>query len=41
LEQIETLLKACEGVDTVLHLAAQPDPSARWNELLKDNIEGY
>jgi nucleoside-diphosphate-sugar epimerase len=41
LEKIETLLKACEGVDTVFHLAGQPDPNARWDSLLKDNIEGY
>ncbi len=41
LEKVETLLKACEGVDTVLHLAGQPNPDARWDSLLKDNIEGY
>ncbi len=41
LAEIDTLLKACEGVDTVFHLAGQPDPNASWNSLLKDNIEGY
>ncbi|CAF1359944.1 unnamed protein product [Didymodactylos carnosus] len=40
LGQIETLMNACEGVDTILHLAGQPDPNARWDSLLKDNIEG-
>jgi nucleoside-diphosphate-sugar epimerase len=41
LGEIETLIKACEGVDTILHMAAQPNPSASWHSLLKDNIEGY
>jgi len=38
---VETLLKACEGVDTVFHLAGQASASARWDSLLKDNIAGY
>src|SRR5690349_389104 len=41
LEKLETILKACEGIDTVLHLAAQSDPNATWDSILKDNIEGY
>jgi len=41
MDKIETLIKACEGVDTVLHLAGQPSANARWDTLLKDNIEGY
>ncbi len=41
LENVETLLKACEGVDTVFHLAGQASASARWDSLLKDNIAGY
>jgi len=41
LGEVDSLLKACEGVDTILHMAGQPDPSARWDSLLKDNIEGY
>ncbi len=40
MDKIETLIKACEGVDTVLHLAGQPSANARWDLLLKDNIEG-
>jgi nucleoside-diphosphate-sugar epimerase len=31
---------ACEGIDTVIHLAATPDPAATWDELLPLNIEG-
>lgn len=30
----------CEGIDTVLHLAATPSGSATWRELLPDNIIG-
>jgi nucleoside-diphosphate-sugar epimerase len=41
LEKVETLLKACEGVDTILHLAGEAHPNARWESLLKNNIEGY
>lgn len=41
LENVETLLKACEGIDTVFHLAGQPNASSRWEVLLKDNIAGY
>ncbi|CAF1500703.1 unnamed protein product, partial [Adineta ricciae] len=40
LEKLETLLKACEGVDTVLHLAAIADASAKWDSLLQNNIIG-
>jgi nucleoside-diphosphate-sugar epimerase len=41
MDKIETLMKACEGVDTIIHLAGQPSANARWDSLLKDNIEGY
>ena len=34
------LKEACAGMDTVVHLAANPDPSATWRELLPDNIVG-
>jgi nucleoside-diphosphate-sugar epimerase len=30
----------CQGIDTVVHLAADPDPSALWSNLLPLNIEG-
>ena len=31
---------ACEGMDVVVHLAANPDPGAPWEDLLKSNIMG-
>lgn len=34
------LKKLCEGIDTVVHLAANPSPSATWDELLPANIVG-
>ncbi len=30
---------ALEGADAVLHLAGQPNPSATWSSVLKDNID--
>lgn len=30
----------CAGIDTVLHLAANPDPEATWDSILRDNIVG-
>lgn len=40
LTDLEQLKKACAGIDTVVHLAAEPDPSAVWSELLESNIVG-
>lgn len=37
LDQMKTL---CQGMDTVVHLAADASPSATWDSLLKLNIEG-
>ena len=34
------LKRACEGIDTLVHLAGNPDPSAVWSELLATNIVG-
>jgi len=31
---------ACEGMDVVVHLAANPDPGAPWDDLLNSNIIG-
>ena len=31
---------ACQGIDTVVHLAATPDPDATWDSLLPLNING-
>ena len=40
LSDVERLKECCEGVDTVLHLAANPDPDAIWERLLEPNIVG-
>lgn len=32
-------MRAFEGVDVVLHLAADPSPKASWQKVLRDNIE--
>lgn len=40
LSDLEALKQLCQGVDTVLHLAADPDPSATWSSLLSNNIIG-
>ena len=31
---------ACAGIDTVVHLAADPRPDAPWDSLLANNIQG-
>jgi nucleoside-diphosphate-sugar epimerase len=40
LSDLGFLKKACEGIDTLLHLAANPNPSAVWRELVDANIVG-
>jgi NAD(P)-dependent dehydrogenase (short-subunit alcohol dehydrogenase family) len=40
LSDLERLKRLCAGVDTVLHLAADPNPSATWDSLLPNNIVG-
>jgi dTDP-4-dehydrorhamnose reductase len=40
LGDLEGLKRLCEGMDTVVHLAADPSPSATWNSLLEANIAG-
>src|SRR5690606_24251290 len=34
------LIELCQGMDTVIHLAADPSPNAGWNSLLESNIVG-
>lgn len=36
----DQILEACRDIDTVLHLAGEPDASATWEELLPANIVG-
>ena len=40
LSDLDTLKKYCQGVDTVVHLAANPSPAANWTSVRDDNITG-
>lgn len=40
LHDLAFLKHACSGIDTVLHLAGNPDATATWHELLETNIVG-
>jgi hypothetical protein len=40
IEDLESMKRVCQGMDTVLHLAANPSPSAVWSSLLQLNIVG-
>ncbi len=40
LHDLDFLKHACAGVDTLVHLAGNPSPSAVWNDLLQTNIIG-
>ena len=38
--KLDDCKRACEGIDVVLHLAADPSPNATWDTLLPVNIVG-
>ena len=40
LSDLDRLKELCRGVDTVLHLAANPSPNATWDSICADNITG-
>ncbi len=40
LSDLKFLKKICTGIDVVLHLAGDPNPSATWDSLLENNIIG-
>jgi len=40
LSDLEGLKNACEGIDTVVHMAGDPSPDATWQSLLDANIIG-
>ncbi len=40
LGDLDRLKEICQGIDTVVHMAANPDPSATWDDLLQANIIG-
>src|SRR4051812_38140424 len=37
---LDDMKRVCVGIDTVLHLAANPSPSATWDSVLNVNISG-
>ncbi len=37
---LEAMRSLCQGVDTVIHLAADPSPHAAWESLLPKNVTG-
>jgi dTDP-4-dehydrorhamnose reductase len=40
IQDLQFMKQACKGVDTVVHLAADPSPSADWDSVLHLNIGG-
>src|SRR5687767_5132892 len=40
LSELDKLKQFCRGIDTVVHLAANPSPNATWDSVLNDNIAG-
>ncbi|HSH78830.1 MAG TPA: NAD(P)-dependent oxidoreductase [Herpetosiphonaceae bacterium] len=40
LGNLERMKELCQGIDTVVHLAAEADPSTTWERLLQANIVG-
>lgn len=40
LSNIDELVKAFQGMDTIIHLAGDPNADATWESLRKNNIEG-
>ena len=40
LGDLDRMKELCQGIDTVVHLAANPSPSATWHSLLHSNIIG-
>jgi UDP-glucose 4-epimerase len=40
LSDLARLKELCHGIDTVVHMAGDPDPGAAWSSLLESNIVG-
>lgn len=40
LNDLEGLKTICDGIDTVVHMAGDPDPNATWRQLREANIDG-
>lgn len=40
LDDLDRLKEFCRGIDTILHLAADPSPNATWDSVVQNNITG-
>ena len=40
LSELDNLKQFCQGIDTVVHMAGNPDPNATWEKLLAPNVQG-
>ncbi|HYO10006.1 MAG TPA: NAD(P)-dependent oxidoreductase [Tepidisphaeraceae bacterium] len=40
LDDLERLKEVCRGIDTIVHMAANPSPSTTWDSAVRDNITG-
>ncbi len=40
LSDLDALKRHCDGIDTIVHMAGDPDPSATWAALREANIDG-
>lgn len=40
ISDLDAMRALCEGIDTVLHMAADPSPRAAWESLLPRNVVG-
>lgn len=40
LHELDKLKDACRGIDTIVHMAADPSPKATWDSVVQNNITG-
>lgn len=40
LSELEKLTQACQGADTLIHLAGDPNPGQTWSSVIENNITG-
>lgn len=41
LSELDKLKEICKGIDTVVHMAADPSPTADWSSVLQNNLIGH
>ena len=41
LSNLPRLKEVCRGIDTVIHMAADPSPTAAWDSVIENNITGH